>query len=183
MRYYFVTTNKYKVQQYSRIFAGEKIEIEHLHYEMDEIQTLDENVIIRDKATKAYAKVRGDVIVEHASLSLDALNGLPRGFSKPFWEKLSDNICEIAKQMGNRTAKMTVTLAYCDGKRIYPVSVTRDGKLSTKPQGGDFHLDSVFIPRGEKDCLSRMKSDLRDSTSPRLESVQKLCGVLKSLKK
>ena len=180
MSFYFVSNNNHKFSEYDRIFKNHKIALDHLAYDVDEIQTMEIDRIIKDKARKAYARARRDVIVEHASLSLSALNGLPKGFSKPFWSVLINSICEIARGFSDKRVEMTVTLAHCDGKQIRSVSETVQGTIADTVKPGPYHLDTIFIPNGQLLCLSEMGPKERDRYSSRGKTVAELANLIKS---
>lgn len=180
MQIYFVTSNDFKFSEYSRLFSACNLTIVRFDFDITELQTLDVQEITRNKVIVAYSRLNRPLIVEHTSLSLEALGGLPEGITKPFWGKLKDHICEIGKALGNQKARMTACLGYCDGKEIWLGEGIVEGSISDVASStGSFHLDRVFVPDGESITLSEMSDSKRDGLSPRKLAVERLTGEAK----
>lgn len=168
----FATSNSYKFVEFSRLFGAAGLTLDHYYVTVDEVQHIEMEAIVRDKALKAYQRVRRPVLVEHSGLSMKVLNGLPRGLNRQFWEKLQDRVCDLGVALGDSSAEILVSLALCDGRRIYTWHVSRPGKLASKPASvGTFHLDQVFIPNGATVTLAEMSETERDRVSQRRYAV------------
>ena len=70
----FITGNPGKAEEISRYLG---LPVEHVSLDLDEIQSLDLEEIVRDKAARAYEKVRRPVLVEDVSLVFSAFGKLP----------------------------------------------------------------------------------------------------------
>ena len=115
--------------------------------EINEIQTVDVDVLIQDKLKKAFNFVKSPVIVEHTGLFLDELDGFPGGLTQPFWDKLKkDKFCSYFK---GTSLKAKTIIGFCDGKRNHFFEGEVKGKVSDEPRGDDsFQWDCVFVPDG-----------------------------------
>ncbi|HYN81822.1 MAG TPA: non-canonical purine NTP pyrophosphatase [Gemmatimonadaceae bacterium] len=179
---FFATSNDYKFAEFSRLFGAAGLQIDHYRLEVEEVQHIEMDVIVRDKALKAYQRVRRPVLVDHSGLAMNALNGLPCGLNKLFWNVLQDRICELAIAMNDPTAEILVSLALCDGKRIHAWHERLPGNLAAKASAvGTFHLDRVFVPNGSTMTLAEMSTVDRDVVSHRRRAVDHTSAVLKSL--
>ena len=171
---YFASSNQFKISEYTRIFGSEKIQVTPFEFDIAELQSVAPDEIVQDKLLKAYAAIHRPVIVEHSSLSLSAMGGLPLGLTKPFWDILKDHICNIASSLNNTNAEMIVCLAFCDGKNKYTVKESVPGNIAPHAIPGVFHLDRVFVPTKAPMALAGMTDSERDKWSPRRNAVRKL---------
>ncbi len=64
----------------SNIKLLEVWQVDQLNVELDEIQSLDLQTIVKHKAQQAYEIVKGPVLVEDVSLEFNALGKLPGTF-------------------------------------------------------------------------------------------------------
>jgi XTP/dITP diphosphohydrolase len=170
---YFASSNSYKYSEYQRIFDSHGLSLALGQCDIDEIQALEPEKIMADKIVKAYASLRRPVIVDHSSIEMDALGGLPQGLSKPFWMVLQGKICTIAGSLGTK-ATMTICLGFCDGLNVVTKRATVEGTIASAPGTGPFHLDRVFRPHGAAKVFSDMTLPERDGFSPRSLAVAEL---------
>jgi Xanthosine triphosphate pyrophosphatase len=179
---FFATANLYKFEEFSRLFANYGIELEHYDLAIPEIQNIDMSIILRDKVIKAYEVLSRPVLVDHSGLAMRALQELPQGLNKQFWEILKDQVCELATKLDDRRAEMIVYLGFCDGRRIHSVFHREPGEIAKKPSSeGTFHLDRVFIPAGHTLTLAEMSRSERDKISHRLKVTEKAIAMLHTL--
>jgi XTP/dITP diphosphohydrolase len=178
----FATSNEYKFDEFKRIFSSMNIDLEHFYVDISEIQTIDMEPIIRDKVVKAYSELSRPIIVDHSGLAMKALNDLPQGLNKQFWDVLKDQVCDLAHRLGDDRAEIIVYLGFCDGQKIYSVCQADEGRIAPKPAPvGTFHLDRVFIPKGCSTTFAEMTETERDKISYRKKAAEKLIKVLKDI--
>ncbi len=179
---YFATSNAYKFQEFERLFGRLGVRLERMDLTIPEIQTFNIDDIIRDKVIKAYAKLSRPVLVDHSGLAMRALNDLPQGLNNQFWDRLKDQVCVLAKKLGDPHAQSIVYLGFCDGQRVYVVSQSDEGRMAEEPfKGGTFHLDRVFIPDRCDITLAEMTDDARDLVSHRAKVAEKAVAMFKSI--
>jgi len=75
------TTNKDKLSEINQIL-GTNHKLSKI--DVPEIQSLDIDKVITEKAKAAYEKVKKPILVEDISLEIQSLNGLPGPFVKFF---------------------------------------------------------------------------------------------------
>ena len=178
---YFATSNNYKFTEAARVFRKFGIRLEQIDIEIPEIQNKEFEPIIRDKVMKAYTRLSRPVLVDVSGMSLSALNGLPGGLNRQFWDVLKDKVCDIASKLGDDSAQIIVCLSICDGQHIHTISQKDPGRIATKQAAvGTFHLDRVFIPDGCGVTLAEMSESDRDKVSYRAKAVGKAVDMLKT---
>ena len=86
------TSNPRKFAIGKRAFSRFDITLQKVAIDIDEIQGEDPEVILRDKAVKAYEIVRQPVLVSDDSWSIPALGGFPGAYMKSMnvWFKPED---------------------------------------------------------------------------------------------
>lgn len=160
----FVTQNLNKVEDAKKLLP--EFEIEHIDFEVPEIQSLDPKEIAEYKIKFAYDKVQKPCFVMDASLFLDCLNGFPGPFIKWYFKHTvgADKTCEIAKLFNQFGCKWTTVLAYFDGKETHFLEEAVNGKLPEKPRGSNgYEWDVIFIPEGDKRTFAEMTFDEKQS--------------------
>lgn len=148
MDIYIVSKNPHKQTELRRYLDSlPEISVKEYAKEINEIQTLDVDELIKDKLIKAFQFVKAPVIVEHTGLFLDELDGFPGGLTQPFWDRLKkDKFCHYFQ--GTRLKAKTV-IGFCDGKIIKNFEGAIEGIVANEPRGDDsFQWDCVFIPKG-----------------------------------
>lgn len=179
---YFATSNLYKFEEFRRLFALFGVTIEQIDLTVPEIQTFNIKTIIEDKVNKAYQSLSRPVLVDHSGLAMKALNGLPQGLNKEFWDVLKDQVCTIADRLGDDRAEVIVHLGFCDGQRIYTVSQQDPGKIARTPApSGTFHIDRVFIPEGHSITLAEMSEAVRDKISHRRKVTEQAIALFRDI--
>lgn len=171
-----VTTNKNKLEEINEILGSNhklsKIEI-------SEIQSLNIDQVITEKAKAAYEKIKKPIIVEDISLEIQSLNGLPGPFVKFFLQALGTE--GTVKLIGNKSTKTRViaSLALYNGTTLKIFKGIVWGTLSKKNRGENgFGFDKVFIPKGYKQTYAEMDSKLKNKISHRAKALEKIKAYL-----
>ena len=163
---YYATSNKHKVREVQHCL-GSPSWLQFFDCKVLEMMTTDLEALVLAKALSAYRELRHPLIVEHGGLFIDALGGLPGTLEQPFWERLSDKICEIMPSGASRAAQARSALCYCDGRRRLVFSAVVEGELAPSPRGSEgFHWDPIFIPKGERRTFAEMTLDEKLARSP-----------------
>lgn len=150
MNLYFVTTNSFKVNEVQQYLAGTHLQLQPVPYQIQEILSLDLEVVVKDKALKAYAYLGHPCVVEHGGLLIEALGNLPGGLSKVVWDNVGEKICTFLGPTDSRKAIAQSVIGYCDGKRIYTFKGETEGTIADSARGTYmFQWDPVFIPNPE----------------------------------
>src|ERR1035437_9937513 len=74
---YFATTNQEKLLIAKTVCEQASITVKQTVFDIDEIQGEDPELIVKDKARRAYEKLGKPVVVSDDSWNIPALNGFP----------------------------------------------------------------------------------------------------------
>ncbi len=171
-KFVVVTSNKNKLAEINQIL-GTKYKLSKI--EVPEIQSLDLDQIITEKAKAAFEKIKKPVLVEDISFEIQSLKGLPGPFVKFFLQRIGTE--GTVKLVGNKSTKTKVTaaLGLYNGSNVKIFKGIVWGKLSKNNRGeGGFGFDKVFIPKGYKQTYAEMDPNLKNQISHRGKALQKL---------
>lgn len=158
MRIRFLSKNKHKIAEAEKILKPLHVEVVPITMQIDELQALDVEVIIRNKVLHAFDRIGHRLIVEQTCLHLDALNGFPGGLTQPFWDSLeAERFCELFGKGERRGVSAKTWIGYCDGRRIHNFQGEIRGTVASEPRGDRaFQWDCVFIPDGHQETFAEM---------------------------
>lgn len=130
------TGNIQKFALGQRAFARRDITLEQVSIEIDEIQGEDSEVILYDKAKKAFAIIGQPVLVSDDSWSIPALNGFPGPYMKSMNHWLSpEDFINLMQGKEDRTIYLEQRLAYIDDTEIVTFNKKIQGTIVEKPRG------------------------------------------------
>ena len=169
----FITGNIAKAEYLSRQLG---FEIDHHKLNLSEIQSLNLEEVVIDKARRAHEVLRTPVLVEDASLTINGMGGLPGPLVKWFFESIgNEGICRFADMSSSRKAVTEVVFGYCDENGVKTFAGSKSGLISQTPRGeGGFGWDAVFIPEGYKKTRAEMSQAEMDASTMRKEAIEKL---------
>lgn len=173
MTIFFISANKFKIGEVKSILSSKSINVIGHPLKINEIQSESMESIVRDKAEKAYAKLRRPLIVEQTGLHISDFENLPGGLTQVFWDALqADKFCKYFSDKGKVSAETVV--AFCDGKKIHIFSGEIDGVIVNTPRGNrDFQWDCVFQPTGYDQTFAEM-GEQKNAISMRRIALEKL---------
>ncbi len=159
MKITFITGNMGKVKEVSHYLG---IPLDHQKIDLDEIQSLDIEEVVKDKATRAYEKVGKPVLVEDNSFVFHALGKLPGPLIKWFLGELkNEGLCRLVDGK-DRSCTATVCYGFHDGKEIHLFSGSMAGTVAQSPRGDNsFGWSPVFIPEGYDKTYAELSDDER----------------------
>ena len=176
----FVTQNQNKVEDAKKLMPG--VEINHIDFEVPEIQSMDPRQIAEYKIKFAYEKVQKPCFVMDASLFLDCLNGFPGPFIKWYYKNTvgAEKTCAIANLFQEPGCQWTTVLGYYDGQETHFLEETVRGNVPPKPIGENgYDWDIIFIPEGETRTFAEMTFEEKQQYAV----TKKLLGKFNSLLK
>jgi len=150
---YFATSNYGKLCQINQIFNSNKfnnyIKIIPIMVDIDEIQSIDNVIVAKDKIVKAYKYIQNklkidnfELICEDTGYNFDNMNGFPGALIRFYHDQIgSEGICKF--NGGNLATNVSV-VAYKNGNNIKIFKNSVRGKVALKP--ASLRLDSTFIP-------------------------------------
>jgi len=157
---FFNTVNKFKVVEIDILFKDCKINKHYFNNPVQEILSENLQKVIVEKAAEAYRQCKVPITVEHGALQIEYLKNLPGALSKPFWDLIGDQLCDLIPEGESRKAKACSAVCYCDGiKRYYFIACT-EGFISDSGRGTNgFQWDPIFIPNGSTKTYAEMELD------------------------
>ncbi len=132
----FATSNPDKMQIATSVCSTFDIKVEFVRLDIDEIQGEDAEVIVRDKAKRAYEQLNMPVVVSDDSWDIKALGGFPGAYMKSinYWFKAKDFI-RLMSGVKDRRVTLHQYLAYTDGSITEVFTNDLNGVVVTKPRG------------------------------------------------
>ena len=162
----FVTQSRNKIAEAERIL---NVKLKHHLLELPEIQSVELEEVIRNKAEYAYKGLgKKPVMVEDTGLYFVAWNGLPGALIKWFLQYTGDEgICGMMQAFPNRLASAKTIVATHNGEmRLFTGCV--QGQIALAPKGEKgFGWDSIFIPDGATRTFAQMAAHEKDRYSMR----------------
>lgn len=167
-----VTSNKNKLKEINAIL-GTSHRVSKIN--VPEIQSLDVDEVITEKAKAAFLKIKKPVVVTDVTLEIEALGGLPGPFVKFFLHTLgAEGTAKLLKGKSTK-AKVTDAIAIYDGRDLKIFKGTVYGKLIDKAKGTNgFGFDVVFVPRGYKKTYAQLSNKEKNEISHRAKALKKL---------
>lgn len=143
----YITGNPDKARYFSE-YLGE--EIGHQKVDLDEIQSIDLETVVRHKVHQAYAVVNAPVLVEDTSIEFAALGRLPGPLVKWFIKEIGlEAMCRLIDGE-TRIATARSMIGYFDGEAEHLFTGSCPGTIAEHPRGTDgFGWDAIFIPDGQ----------------------------------
>lgn len=182
MKLLFVSKNRFKHAEAIRFLSTLDIDVEANHLEIHELQTVDTESLVKDKATRAFSALGRPLFVEHTGLYLDALNGFPGGLTQIFWDTLEkDRFAELFASETHAVRAVTY-IGYVDGWRVHLFRGEITGRIVSPPRiDHGFQWDCVFQPDGYDQTFSEL-GDKKDDVSMRSIALMKLRDHLMKVK-
>jgi inosine triphosphate pyrophosphatase len=147
--------------------------------DLDEIQTLDMDELIRDKARRAFEVIGTPIIVEDIAAGLDRLGGLPGPFIKFFEKTLGYDALFQLTNGNEEPATVNCAIAYYDGQEFKIVHTTVTGTAVAARGNNGFGFDSCFVPAGQAKTYGEMTPAEKDAVSHRSKAVKLLIDKLR----
>ncbi|MEM7361826.1 MAG: non-canonical purine NTP pyrophosphatase [Bacteroidota bacterium] len=139
----FVTNNAHKFAEAQKV-VGQWTNLLQTSIDLDEIQAIEVEEVIRHKLAQAYEGVGQPVICEDTALYIDMLNGFPGALIKWYLERLE--VEGIARLHGGSPAHVKTVVGYHDGQKMHFFAGRTEGKIASEPQGEGFGWSAVFVP-------------------------------------
>ncbi len=173
MKLTLVSGNTGKLAEWRRILDSELgLDIDIHDLDIPEIQSLDPEEIVLDKAKRAYNILKTPVIVEDVSAGIEKLGWLPGPFIKFFLKTIGENALHLLAGRENEPARVACAIAYYDGQRSFSV-VGKNKGVVVAPRGDNgFGFDKVFIPEGSSKTYGEMNTAEKDAVSHRSKAIK-----------
>jgi len=173
------TSNPNKVKEIETILGRP---VHRLDIDLAEIQAVDVEEVIGEKARAAYAATGRPVLVEDTALYLNAWNGLPGALIRWFLSSVGNQgICRMLDAFADRGAEAKTCLGLFDGEQVHIFRGVVRGRIASQPRGaGGFGWDKIFIPDGWEQTFGEAGQAAKDAISMRRKAVEELRAWLDS---
>jgi len=174
----YVTGNDNKAREASVLLGRE---IKRVKVSLDELQSMDLNVIVEHKARQAYQKLRRPVIVDDVSFEVDQWGGFPGPFAVWLDKTISYKGLPQFLTKKNRSARWITTLGFFDGKMFKAFTGTEEGRVAMRAKGTDgYGFDPIFIRSGDTKTVAELGFDIKQKHAARVLALLKLKRFLNS---
>lgn len=133
---YYATSNPEKIQIAQTVCSKFGVGVIPVSINIDEIQGEDPEVIVRDKAKRAYEQLGMPVVVSDDSWGIRALKGFPGAYMKSIncWFK-SEDFLRLMNGVKDRHITLHQYLAYTDGNVTEIFKNDIQGKIIDEVRG------------------------------------------------
>ena len=173
---FLVTSNPNKVKEFSQIL---RLELAQVNLDLDEIQAIEVEKVVRHKAKQAYDLIKRPLLVEDTGLYIEEWHNFPGALIKWVGETIGyERICQMIGK--NRRAKAETAVGFYDGRTYQCFTGKVIGKIANQPMGKtNFGWDNVFIPDGYCQTFAQMGLE-KNKISMRRIALERLQDFLKS---
>ncbi len=175
----FATSNRNKLREFEQIL-GTKLKQAEL--QLNEIQAIDVEDVIEEKAKEAYKLVGKPVLVEDTGLYIEALNSFPGALIKWLLATTGrDGVIRMLAMEKNRRAFAKTAVGFYDGSKVYVFVGKVKGRIPDEVRGeSGFGWDPIFIPNGYSKTFAELGERTKNRISMRSIALRKLKSYLKS---
>lgn len=171
---YFATTNVDKIQLAQTACAKYGIEIKPVSLDIDEIQCEDPEVIVRDKAHRAFQQLNMPVIVSDDTWDIRALNGFPGAYMKSinYWFRPEDFL-RLMHDVEDRHVTLHQYLAYTDGYTTKIFKNELEGQITQEARGSSDKSPNMTVTALDADngkTLAEVFENGNDAVQERYKS-------------
>ena len=176
----FVTSNLGKLREAEAVLG---CRLRHRALEIDEVQSLDLDEVVRRKAAAAHRRLGTPVLVEDTSLELVGLAGFPGPLIRWLLASVGPaGICRLADAFVDPRATVRCIAFACNGDEEVAGQGVVHGAIAESPRGRrGFGWDSSFIPNdGDGRTYAEMDQTEKNEISHRRRAFEALRDALTS---
>ena len=176
---YFVTSNKHKYEEISKILQHE---IEMLHIPYPEIQANSLEEVVEYGINYLKNRINGPFFIEDSGLFIQALKGFPGVFSSYVFKCIGNKgILKLMEGVIDRKAQFMSVIGFYNGG-MYLFRGISEGKIAEEERGDrGFGYDPIFIPNGSQKTFGEMEIEEKNKFSHRGKAAIKLKQFLENL--
>ena len=176
---YFVTRNEGKVKEVEEILG---ILVHPFRADLEEIQSLDLEEIVRAKVQRAFELVGKPLFVDDVALHFEAWNGFPGPFIKYLCEAVgNEGLLKMMKDELNRHVTAKAAIGFHNGKEVITFVGEVKGTMAKEPRGeSGWGWDPIFVPVHTEKTYAELTPEEKNAVSHRrvaLERFRECLGV------
>lgn len=173
----FVTGNAGKLREVQAL-APASMSLDSRSLELDEVQSLDLEKIVRHKLQQAYAAIGSAVIVEDTGAGLESLGGLPGPFVKFFVAELGSPALYRLSDKAADKVTVSCVAGYYDGSTMLFGNGAITGMVCEPRGSNGFGFDPTIIPDDQPDgqrlTMAEMPLETKNADSHRARAFRDL---------
>jgi len=174
----FVTSNRDKLREASELLRRPLLVV---NVELEEIQTIDLEQLVRHKVNQAFRRLRAPLIVEDTALGFKAWGGLPGPFIKFFVERMGlAALVDALSPFDLWDAEAACGVGFHDGEQVHYFQGRTLGTIVAPSGQGGFGWDPIFVPRGAAATFAAMTAEEKHRYSMRAAALRELAEHLSS---
>ncbi|MCP4898100.1 MAG: non-canonical purine NTP pyrophosphatase [bacterium] len=174
----FVTSNLGKLREAEEVLG---IRLDHKALDLPEIQSLNLEEVVREKALAGHRRLKAPVLIEDTSLELVAMGGFPGPLIRWLLSSVGPTgICTLARAFDDLSAVVRCMFCATNGvDEAVGIGVVK-GTIASSPRGErGFGWDSVFVPDGHDGrTYAQMSSAEKNAISHRRKALEALRSQL-----
>lgn len=178
MKLKFVTKNKHKFEEVSRVLQEFGIELEQRAIDYEENHDESVNAIAKGAAKKLAEQFGEPVMVDDTGIFFEAYDNFPGALPKFVFNSIGyDGIFKLLEGM-DRTAYFLCCIGYCEpGKEPMVFEGKLYGKITTEVHDPDMDIlpyERIFIANGYDRPMSQISREEKNKIGHRGEAARKL---------
>lgn len=178
MELYFITGNEDKLKDVEAVLG---FPLQSVKLDLPEMQSLNIEEIVRQKAEAAFTHIKKPVFVDDSGFYLKALNGFPGPFIKfVLTSGGNDLILRMMRGEENREVMVNSLIGFHDGKKVHIFTGEVKGTLVKKPRGQSWGWEPVFQPEHSNLTYAEMSRNEKNRVSMRRLALEKFKNYLQT---
>lgn len=156
---YFVSTNEYKVKQFSNSIRLKGFKFERMAEQTLEIQASSNQEVSSFSAKWVADKVNLPAIKEDVGLYIHALKGFPGPYLGQIEKWIeSDGFLDLMKNKSDRSAHWECSVSYCEpGRDAVTFYTHQKGSIAYEARGnGGWFADKIFVPEDSEKTIAEL---------------------------
>ena len=158
---FYVTSNQGKFEEVKDFFKIQHSDFDLLHYplDVDEIQSLDQIEVVKDKAKKAFSILNQPLLLDDGGIFFNEYPQFPGTLSKFIFKALGfDGLFRLINE--DKRASFILQLAYTEGKEIQCFEGKCEGEVvlpTTIASHPMLPFTAIFKPNGTEKTLAELR--------------------------
>jgi len=164
----FISSNRGKIKEFEYVF--EKIPHQIVNAELEEIQDLDPEKVVRFKIKEALKIIEPPFVLEDTSLFFSCLNGLPGTYVKAFYKKLKNiGMYDLVHKYPDHSARGLFCAGYVNEKNVTSIFTCEVTGSIVYPRGElGSGWDPIMLPENSSFTLGEMTFKEKENWNSRI---------------
>lgn len=148
------TSNEKKFEMIKEVF-GDELNLRQQGADIYEVQSLDRDTVVREKAKSAYEEIGEPVIVDDFSFYFEGLGRFPGPLIKHVLKETHLEGLEALHGASEKECRMVCSVAYYDGDEVIVAEGQLEGELDFEKADptAKLTLMTAFVPEGYSERL------------------------------